>query len=219
MTDIVIKPSNSGGSVKLQTEGGTNGLTMASTGDLTTSGNVAVTGTVTGGTLGSSVTFPSGHVIQTSTPSIYTGSSADVAGRTQVGSASIYYHPESSMTNSITKIQGTSSFLLVHYHGTYIYNGSQNGAHGWVIFSSGTNYYAVNDDFNRNNYPASQHLPRLLSGSVPFLNMAAGSYTFTFGLARSTDSDLSIRRNYRANSDGIADNLCSSSMYIQEIAG
>ena len=52
MTDIVIKPSNSGGSVKLQTEGGTNGLTMANTGVLTTSGNVAVTGTVTGGTLG-----------------------------------------------------------------------------------------------------------------------------------------------------------------------
>jgi len=64
MTDLVIKPSNSGGSVKLQTEGGTNGLTMASTGDLTTSGNVAVTGTVTGGTLGSAVNFPSGHIIQ-----------------------------------------------------------------------------------------------------------------------------------------------------------
>ena len=64
MTDIVIKPSNSGGSVKLQTEGGTNGLTMANTGVLTTSGNVAVTGTVTGGTLGSGVTFPAGHIIQ-----------------------------------------------------------------------------------------------------------------------------------------------------------
>ena len=63
MTDIVIKPSNSGGSVKLQTEDGTNGLTMASTGDLTTSGNVAVTGTMTGGTLGSGVTFPAGHNI------------------------------------------------------------------------------------------------------------------------------------------------------------
>ena len=66
MTDLVIKPSNSGGSVKLQTEGGTNGLTMASTGDLTTSGNVAVTGTMTGGTLGTGVTFPTHHIIQIS---------------------------------------------------------------------------------------------------------------------------------------------------------
>ena len=73
MTDIVIKPSNSGGSVKLQTEGGTNGLTMANTGVLTTSGNVAITGTMTGGaigsgvtgTLGTGVTFPAGHVLQT----------------------------------------------------------------------------------------------------------------------------------------------------------
>ncbi len=60
MTDIIIKPSNSDGSVKLQTEGGTNGLTMANTGVLTTSGNVAVTGTVTGGTLGTGVTNNAG---------------------------------------------------------------------------------------------------------------------------------------------------------------
>ena len=168
--------------------------------------------------LGSSTTFPAGHVIQTSTPTIYTGSSASVAGRTRLGSTSIYYHPESSMTNSITKIQGTSSFLLVHYHGTFIYT-SDSGAHGWVIFADGNNYYAVNDDFNRINYPATQHLPRLLSGSVPFLNMAAGSYTFTFALARATDANIGVRRNYRANSDGLLDSECSSSMYIQEIAG
>ena len=170
--------------------------------------------------LGSSTTFPPGHVIQTSTPSIYTGSSASVGGRTRVGSTSIYYHPESSMTNSITKIQGTSSFLLVHYHGTFNYT-SDNGAHGWVIFADGDNYYGVNDDFNRVNqaYSSGQHLPRLLSGSVPFLNMAAGSYTFTFGLARSDDTNIGIRRNYRTNSDGLLDSECSSSMYIQEIAG
>ena len=169
--------------------------------------------------INSGVTFPAGHVIQTSTPTIYTGSSSDVGGRIRVGSTSIYYHPESSMTNSITKIQGTSSFLLVHYHGTIVYSGTDNGAHGWVIFADGDNYYGVNDDFNRINHNGSQHLPRLLSGSVPFLNMAAGSYTFTFGLARSSDSDIGIRRNYRANSDGLLDSECSSSMYIQEIAG
>ena len=165
----------------------------------------------------SAATFPAGHVIQTSTPTIYTGTSSDVAGSTQVGSVDIYYHPESSMTNSITKIQA-NSFLLVHYHGTFTYS-SGSGAHGWVIFADGTNYYAVCDDFNRINYPASQHLPRLLSGSVPFLNMATGSYTFTFGLARSDTSNIGIRRNYRVNSDGINGSLCSSSMYIQEIAG
>ena len=175
------------------------------------------TTTLSASTIGTA--WPAGQVIQTSTPTIYTGSSSSVDGRTRVGSVDIWYHPESSMTNSITKIQGTSSFLLVHYHGTFVYSGSGNGAHGWVIFADGNNYYAVNDDFNRLNYPASQHLPRLLSGSVPFLNMPAGSYTFTFGLARSDDSNLGILRNYRVNSDGINGTICSSSMYIQEIAG
>ena len=171
-----------------------------------------------GGTVSWGSGVPSGTLIQTSTPSVYTGSSSDVAGNTRVGSVDIYYHPESSMTNSITKIQGTSSFLLVHYHGTFTYTGD-SGAHGWVIFADGDNYYAVCDDFNRINYPATQHLPRLLSGSVPFLNMAAGSYTFTFGLARSDSGDMTIRRNYRVNPDGINGTICSSSMYIQEIAG
>ena len=171
------------------------------------------------GTVSNSATFPAGHIIQTSTPSVYTGPTSDVGGRSRVGSVDIYYHPESSMTNSITKIQGSSSFLLVHYHGTFVYSGTDNGAHGWVIFADGDNYYAVCDDFNRINYPASQHLPRLLSGSVPFLNMAAGTYNFTFGLARSDNSNIGILRNYRINGDGINGTLCSSSMYIQEIAG
>ena len=173
-----------------------------------------------GGSVSWGTGAPPGTLIQTSTPSVYTGPNSDVGGRSRVGSVDIWYHPESSMTNSITKIQA-SSFLLVHYHGTFVYSGTDNGAHGWVIFADGDNYYAVCDDFNRVNqaYSSGQHLPRLLSGSVPFLNMAAGTYTFTFGVARSSDSNMGIYRNYRINGDGINGTLCSSSMYIQEIAG
>ena len=164
------------------------------------------------------VKFPAGHVIQTSTPTILTGTSSTSEQRTQLGSHAIYYHEPSMMTNTITKVQGTSSFLLVHYHGTFCYDGA-SGAHGWVIFANSTHYYAVNDDFNRINYEGSQHLPRLLSGSVPFLNMAAGSYTFTFAMARASNDTMSIKRNFRQNTDGIDGSLCSSSMYIQEITG
>ena len=171
-------------------------------------------------TIPSGVAFPSGHVIQTSTPTILTNSSAYSANATRLGSLDIWYHNDSKITNSITKQQGTSSFLLVHYTVTRRYI-ADSGAHSHVIFIDSSNYIANNDDFNRVNqaYSSGQHLPRLLSGSVPFLNMAAGSYTFTFGLARSSDSDIGIRRNYRANSDGLLDSECSSSMYIQEIAG
>ena len=107
MTDIVIKPSNSEGSVKLQTEGGTNGLTMASTGVLTTSGNVAVTGTVTGGTLGSGVTFPTGHIIQVKNHKTTTRGSASVTG------ASPAYNTGASYTTfTFTPHKSTSKLLL-----------------------------------------------------------------------------------------------------------
>ena len=101
MTDIVIKPSNSGGSVKLQTEGGTNGLTMASTGDLTTSGNVAVTGTMTGGTLGSSVTFPAGHIIQVTDLATTTTAVTIYNSWTAIG-----------LSQSITPISSSSKILI-----------------------------------------------------------------------------------------------------------
>ena len=99
MTDLVIKPSNSGGSVKLQTEGGTNGLTMASTGDLTTSGNVAVTGTVTGGTLGTGVTFPAGHMIFINSQSL--------AGQGNQGTKSSFF------PTSKTDLNNSKSFYLI----------------------------------------------------------------------------------------------------------
>ena len=164
--------------------------------------------------INSGVTFPTGHVIQTSTPTILTGSSAYSSGRTRLGSLDIWYHEDSKITNSITKQQGTSSFLLVHYTVTRRYI-ADSGAHSHVIFIDSSNYIANNDDFNR----VADGQSRMISGTVPFLNLAAGSYTFTFGLARSDDTNIGIRRNYRTNSDGLLDSECSSSMYIQEIAG
>ena len=116
MTDIVIKPSNSGGSVKLQTEGGTNGLTMANTGVLTTSGNVAVTGTVTGGTLGSGVTFPAGHIIQvlqtvkTSESNTQSPSLIDLPGM------SVDITPKKSTSKILVNVNmwAASSYYVVH---------------------------------------------------------------------------------------------------------
>lgn len=105
MTDLVIKPSNSGGSVKLQTEGGTNGLTMASTGDLTTSGNVAVTGTMTGGTLGTGVTFPADHIIQVKSTT-KTDTTSRVNNNTSVDFADI-----TGMSVSITPKTGSKVFV------------------------------------------------------------------------------------------------------------
>ena len=161
-----------------------------------------------------SATFPTGHVIQTSTPTILTNSSAYSANATRLGSLDIWYHEDSKITNSITKQQGTSSFLLVHYTVTRRYI-ADSGAHSHVIFIDSSNYIANNDDFNR----VADGQSRMISGTVPFLNLEAGSYTFTNALARGTDNTMSFQMNSRSATDGISDALCSSWMYIQEIAG
>ena len=170
--------------------------------------------TTLAGTVSSSATFPSGHVIQTTTPTIITGSGSYTSERTRLGSLDIWYHDATKITNSITKQQGTSSFLLVHYNVTRRYI-ADAGAHSHVIFIDASTYIANNDDFNR----VSGSQSRMISGSAPFLNLAAGSYTFTNALARGTDSNMSYQMNARSATDGITDSLCSSWMYIQEIAG
>ena len=157
---------------------------------------------------------PTGTIIQTSTPTILTGSSGYDSERTQLGSLAIYYHDDSKITNTITKIQGTSSFLLVHYTVTRRHIGDA-GAHSHVTFIDANNYIANNDDFNR----VASSNARMISGSAPFLNLAAGSYTITNAVARATDTNMSYQMNARSATDGITDSLCSSWMYIQEIAG
>ena len=139
MTDIVIKPSNSGGSVKLQTEGGTNGLTMANTGVLTTSGdvsigaNVAVTGTMTGGTLGSGITFPEGHVIKV-TPVIRHSAALQLTDNTITNAAFVNY----------TCVSSSNKLLLLGVG--VLSRGTQNGQGSIYYYLDGT---LLSDNQNR----------------------------------------------------------------------
>tara|TARA_B100001939_G_scaffold105202_1_gene90920 strand:- start:49 stop:738 length:690 start_codon:yes stop_codon:yes gene_type:complete len=196
---------------------GTDADSIQAPGLITSAGsglNTSLNTALNSATLGTGTTFPAGHIIQTTTPTIITGSGAYTSERTRLGSLDIWYHDATKITNSITKQQGTSSFLLVHYNVTRRYIGD-SGAHSHVIFIDANTYIANNDDFNR----VSGSQSRMISGSAPFLNLAAGSYTFTNALARATDHNMSYQMNARSATDGVADSLCSSWMYIQEIAG
>ena len=168
-------------------------------------------------TLGSSTTFPAGHVIQTTTPTIYTGASSSSAGITQLGSHAIYYHEPSSMTNTITKIQGTSSFLLVHFLWVgKIHSSSGVGLHSYIVFADADTKIGVGHDFNRD---ATGTESKAISGGVPFVNLSAGSYTFRMALCRATNSSANYIRNGRSQTDQIDESFQSSWIYIQEIAG
>ena len=63
MANLILKPT-SGGSLILQDEGGTAAHTIDASGNHTLSGTTNNLGTVTAGTLGAAVGFPSGHVLQ-----------------------------------------------------------------------------------------------------------------------------------------------------------
>ena len=69
MANLIIKPTD-GGSLILQDEGGTAAHTIDASGNHTLSGTTNNLGTVTAGTLSSSITYPAGHVIKTSTTQV-----------------------------------------------------------------------------------------------------------------------------------------------------
>ena len=63
MGDLIIKPASSG-NLKIQDQGGTERISLNTSGLTTFAANVALSDTMTGGTLASAVTFPAGHIIQ-----------------------------------------------------------------------------------------------------------------------------------------------------------
>jgi hypothetical protein len=69
MGNLIIKP-NTGGLLKLQDEGGTDAISISTTGNTTLAGTANALGTVTAGTIGSGVTFPTGHVLNVLTNSV-----------------------------------------------------------------------------------------------------------------------------------------------------
>ena len=65
MGNLIIKP-NTGGLLKLQDEGGTDAISISTTGNTTLAGTANALGTVTTGNLSNTaIVYPAGHVIQT----------------------------------------------------------------------------------------------------------------------------------------------------------
>ena len=90
MSDLIIKPSGTSANFKVQNPSGNNKITMDSDGVTTFASNVALSGTVTTGTLASGVTFPSGHIIKT-TAAIHSGTTVDVTNNTITSVVNVDY--------------------------------------------------------------------------------------------------------------------------------
>ena len=120
MANLIIKPT-SGGSLILQDEGGTAAHTIDASGNHTLSGTTNNIGTVTGGTynstLGTSATFPAGHVVQTT---------ADVSAGTETTvSSSNNTWGDTVVTGAITP-KYSNSAIIVHCSFTAEVNDASN---------------------------------------------------------------------------------------------
>jgi hypothetical protein len=108
-----IRPNTTNGSLTLQgdsSDSGVTGLTIDS------SGNATFAQTISGGTIGSSVVFPAGHVIQAQS-AVYSTSTSNNTGS----------YVDTGLTASITPTSTSSKVLvLVSQNGCYIDGGANN---------------------------------------------------------------------------------------------
>ncbi len=114
MSDLIIKPSGTSANFKVQNPSGTDKIVMNSSGTITT------------GTLGSGVTFPSGHIIQVKNHKTTTRGSASVTG------ASPAYNTGASYTTFTFTPHKSTSKLLLTSTTINVQESSNSGDNPWL---------------------------------------------------------------------------------------
>ena len=117
MADLIIKPS-SGGSLKLQEDGGTDALTIDASGNTTLAGAANNLGTIS-----SATTFPAGHVLQVKTTNV---SSNSVTCTTAQNTFTTVPTLQVAITPSAT----SSKILVMVYIGAYNFSSTNYGISG-----------------------------------------------------------------------------------------
>lgn len=206
MANLIIKPST-GGQLILKDEGDTAAITVSTTGNTTLAGTANALGTVTAGTIASSVTL-SGMVVK---KLHYFEFSTRTAGTTTAGD-------QFTFTSSFVPLDpANNSFWCVAFMPTH---GNPNYWAGWGLrFNDGTN---TDDYFGRgvhyNYLPTSDH--NKMSGQSLSFNVGAGdlvSGTFTITLRTETNDSMPSFFNPNAASDDarLASNTRSTLMITE----
>ena len=212
---------------------GTAGISIADS-----TGNVSLSGSLSAGTLDSSVVFPSGHVIQTE--QYFTGETftqtIDEAVSTS-GNYAVVTDGTNEFKKSITSKKTNSKFLIALSIGCYLPHntGSTHGSSGRILrdISGGTSNVSVGDSTSSHtpqgafyapapniNYGNAQSIswqyldsPDVSAGTTITYKLAimphsSGGYTIYFNYH--TSGSTSGNNGYQASS--------ASSLLIQEIA-
>ena len=108
-----IRPNTTNGSLTLQGDSGGSGVSGIT---IDSSGNATFAGTISGGTLGSSVVFPSGHIIQTvrNTKSGNSTSTTSTTFAKVQNSLSEYYY---ATINNV--LVNSKVFITTRFHGRF----------------------------------------------------------------------------------------------------
>ena len=122
MGDLIIKPASSG-NLKIQDQGGTERISLNTSGVTIFAANVALSDTMTGGTIGSAVTFPAGHIIRTNHKHIL---------KDNYSSSTKSWQTAETHTNIMTGLTNGNK-LRVFFDGFKVI--PQQGSYAYAIFS------------------------------------------------------------------------------------
>jgi len=199
MGDLIIKPE-SGGSIKLQNNAGTNALVSDNSGNITFAGNTTFSGTgnnlgtVTAGNISNSaIVYPAGHVLQV----LY-----DVDATAQALATGTYTPTDLSIviTPSATSSKILCQWTMMADMGTAEGYGTQLMRDSTVVYESGTKYNVYYGGGANSRIPA------------PYIHLDSPSSTsaITYSIKISSYSGLPITLNDASN---------QSHLLIMEIAG
>ena len=165
-----IRPNTTNGSLTLQgdsSDAGVTGLTIDS------SGNATFAQTISGGTIGSSVVFPAGHILRT----FYDES--DAAQESITTTASTF----SELDISIASGASTSDYILIILNTNGIFNGGLS-----------TSYIQIGLQYSTDDWSSSSQL-----GSVEFYDRP-GYATSASNTGLIVSSSISVRVNHPTTS-------------------
>jgi len=234
MGDLIIKPE-SGGSIKLQNNAGTNALVSDNSGNITLAGATTLTGNVTlsgtannlgtvtagsiaGGTITSATTFPAGHVLQVKSTYVTDRNSSTATSTSGTGT-------DCGLNVTITPVSSTSDFLITLSIGKW--GSPDSNSMGMILSKDGAKIGNGVDSSSRNgiftggvkwSWNDSNHAD---GASAHYLDTVSGSSARTYkcGFVVQGGTGYINRNGSNSDNDSVYSSYTGSSLTVMEIQG
>ena len=212
MANLIIK--SSADDLVLKGSGGNSAITVGSTGNTTLAGTANNLGTVTAGTIGTGVTFPSGHILNT-VQTVKTGVVSEVES-----TAAIDWSDITGMTCNITPASGNK--VLVFYTANI---GSRVGYMMSLRLMRGSTAIYIGDEVSGNPRASSRvrgEDVNMWNANGMYLDASAGgdgSTAITYKLQWTGESSntMYLNRSYAHNAGSYYYGMTASHITLMEV--